>query len=599
MGCDGAAVDAQKLLDDVRSELSELWESAGVTQDDQAKASDEVIRKLVELLNGVVSEEKARHAHLKEQVPLLEEELSQLSNILVEEFQGGAVDPDALLIPRHNELSKRVERARNLVKERKAVRVERESQLRAVLAELALTEEERSEQSNLFVLEPTIDMAGGLSSPLLERTRQRLSDALAEKAARIDKAAFLAMGIDRLRLELGAVDANVDHSLSSVSSKVSSSALACKEAELAQLQTEAERRKQVLADCSEYIRELQLRLQLPAEECNNLPGPDQGLSPHVLEEYHRELERLEALKAKNLSRLLRNARERLKPLWNDLHFSEQQTRNFEAAWAPIIGEGETTSTEGDATEEALFAVEEEEHRLQVRLKECEKMLQLMSKREEILAQRAEMIAAAADPSRLTDRGKRDPGRLLREEKLRVKVEKDLPKMNKRLRELSAEWSAAHPDDQLTYDGRPICVILDEQEAEFIAEKDEERKRKEAEKMAKEEAKHAGKPQVTPRQSNSGPPHKKAVGATAGAAMSRRVATAPVSSRVETAGHKGESGKDQRHPPSLPSDVSPAPQTTVPSERVLRALDMSSNTALPTSPTKTATLSATSHAVPLD
>lgn len=131
-----------------------------------------------------------------------------------------------------------------------------------------------------------------------------------------------------------------------------------------------------------------------------------------------------------------------------------------------------------------------------------------------------------------------------------------------------------------------------QETEFIAEKDEERKRKEAEKvcffdhilqilretavscskamtlltpehlppqMAKEEAKHAGKPQVTPRQSNSGPPHKKAVGATAGAAMSRRVATAPVSSRVETAGHKGESGKDQRHPPSLPSDVSPAPQ----------------------------------------
>ena len=44
-----------------------------------------------------------------------------------------------------------------------------------------------------------------------------------------------------------------------------------------------------------------------------------------------------------------------------------------AAWAPVVGEDQTTFTEdegedaADAVEEALFAVEEEERRLKARL----------------------------------------------------------------------------------------------------------------------------------------------------------------------------------------------------------------------------------------
>ena len=146
-------------------------------------------------------------------------------------------------------------------------------------------------------------------------------------------------------------------------SKVSSAAIAQQEAELARLQQETERRKRVLAECSEYIRELEQRLSLQREECTVLPS--NSLSQEVLQAYHEELERLEALKAKSLSKLLREARLRLPPLWEALHFSEAQTHECVAAWKPIVGEGETTSTEGDATEEALFAVEEEERRLQV------------------------------------------------------------------------------------------------------------------------------------------------------------------------------------------------------------------------------------------
>lgn len=353
-------VDAQSLLDSVRRELGELWLSAGASEEWRRDATAQIDSQLVSLLEGMVQNEKQRQETFAKEVPMLEEELEVLLGMVGERSPADSVDPSLLLIPRHAALLSRVSYARALVKERKAMRAEREAQLEAVLAELSFSPGEREERAQLFASEPSEAEAGGLSAPLLERVRKRLSSANGEKASRIDKAAMLAMGIERLREELGVREP----SATPPSSELSSAALASRQQELEALEAEAERRRQVLEECSEYIRELQLRLHLPPNECTSLPQPERGLSPQVLEAYHAELERLEALKAKSLSKLLREARERLKPLWKELHFSEEQTRECAAAWIPIVGEGETTPKEGEATEEALFAVEEEERRLQ-------------------------------------------------------------------------------------------------------------------------------------------------------------------------------------------------------------------------------------------
>jgi hypothetical protein len=90
-------------------------------------------------------------------------------------------------------------------------------------------------------------------------------------------------------------------------------------------------------------------------------------------------------------------------------------------------------------------VREEEERLEAKLEWCSKIFDLMEKRVELLTQREEMLADAADPSRLTAKGNRDVGRLLREEKLRAKVNKDLPKMNKRCVATTACASNAYPE----------------------------------------------------------------------------------------------------------------------------------------------------------
>ena len=102
----------------------------------------------------------------------------------------------------------------------------------------------------------------------------------------------------------------------------------------------------------------------------------------------------------------------------------------------------------------------------------------MERRGEILAQRAEMIANQKDPSRLLN--KRDGGRLLREEKLRMAVEKELPFLNKKLRGLAAAWKAEHGNGTtpLTFDGVPIVEAIDE-EKEDQRVKDEEKAARDA------------------------------------------------------------------------------------------------------------------------
>ena len=72
----------------------------------------------------------------------------------------------------------------------------------------------------------------------------------------------------------------------------------------------------------------------------------------------------------------------------------------------------------------------------MRLKEDRKLkgslLVSIRKYFEILEDEKELAAAASDQSRLLGRGPRDPGRLLREEKMRKRVTKEKPRVSPRL-----------------------------------------------------------------------------------------------------------------------------------------------------------------------
>lgn len=81
------------------------------------------------------------------------------------------------------------------------------------------------------------------------------------------------------------------------------------------------------------------------------------------------------------------------------------------------------------TEELLSIHEEEIRRLKEERKLKGPLLVSIKKYFEICEDEKELAAAAQDQSRLLGRGPRDPGRLLREEKMRKRVSKEKPKVS--------------------------------------------------------------------------------------------------------------------------------------------------------------------------
>jgi protein regulator of cytokinesis 1 len=89
----------------------------------------------------------------------------------------------------------------------------------------------------------------------------------------------------------------------------------------------------------------------------------------------------------------------------------------------------SNGTADEFSEELLTRHEEEITNLKEELKAKGPLLQNIRKYLDICGEEAELAASAADQSRLMGRGPRDPGRLLREEKMRKRVFKEKPKVN--------------------------------------------------------------------------------------------------------------------------------------------------------------------------
>ena len=422
------------------AELRGLWTEIGLP-------AQEVEQKLVAfsgelhavLSNAVRAEEEGRTA-LHAEVPQLCEELRALCEVVEADHPALEAERDAemLVVPRHRALKAGAEALRSLRAERLTQRSEREAKLGALLGELH-ADGAQPEGALAAPAVPGADQPNGLARGTLEQLDASVAAAEAERAMRAEHVAALGAETAQLRAELGEAD---EHAASPPVA-ITIAGIAEAEDGLNRLRAERARRLRTLMQASEYIAELCNKLKLSDDEIVTLPSPESGLSRKVMAQYTAELERLEAMKAEKIGLLLADARARLRPLWREMHMSEAETRAVTIAWDDADGvDGAADAEQLNKMEEMLWAVEAEERRLHEKIEATSKIFSLMGRREEILGQREEMRALANDPNRLFAKGRGAASARLREEKLRVAVEKDLPKMNRRLREIVGAYQAS-------------------------------------------------------------------------------------------------------------------------------------------------------------
>jgi len=210
-----------------------------------------------------------------------------------------------------------------------------------------------------------------------------------------------------------------------------------------------EEREEAVRGYAVQIVELWTRLGVSFDERTSFFQHNAGLGDEVVQACKAELARLEALKRDKMKELIMIARAQLEELWDEISAPEQERNSYRRLHYT-----------NDFTELVLLKLEEEVKSLDVRAQVVRPIVDQIKRRKKILEEKIEFEVVSSDPARLLSK-KRDPGRLLREEKMRNMITKELPKIESSLRAALHNWKEQH-GTPFRYDGGDYLEILGEE-----------------------------------------------------------------------------------------------------------------------------------------
>ncbi|THH04962.1 hypothetical protein EW145_g5143 [Phellinidium pouzarii] len=205
----------------------------------------------------------------------------------------------------------------------------------------------------------------------------------------------------------------------------------------AELEEIKKRRETHIQAMYDQLEALWRRLGVEDADIDEFVENNRGSTEENVQSYEAELERMLELKRERMSVFVGNARAEIETLWDDLMISEEERADF----APF--------RDDEHTEDLLTIHENEVRRLKEERRIKAPLLANIRKYFEFCEEEKELAAAAMDQNRLLGRGPRDPGRLLREEKMRKRVSREKPRLEKDLLISIPAW-----EDK---EGRPFLV----------------------------------------------------------------------------------------------------------------------------------------------
>ncbi|KAI9820980.1 MAG: hypothetical protein M1832_003452 [Thelocarpon impressellum] len=307
---------------------------------------------------------------------------------------------------------------------------------------------------------PTFD----LSPSYLEALDNEFTRVYEEYTRRIATVKAVSEDIIKLWAELGTPQAQTDSAIVKYYRDVPEQ-LGLHEDDLARLRERREKlveekrgRERRLKELKSTVEGLWDRLGIEEPHRRQFLASNRGCGVRVINEYEDELARLNEMKRQNLHLFVEDARYKIQSLWDDLYFSEEEmlefTPAFSGKWPSTPMPVSSPDSVVDVCSDALLSAHEAEiSRLEALKEQRAPTLLLIDKHRSLINDRNDLQASSQDVSRLMGRGqrgeKRDPTRLLREEKMRKRIAKDLPKVEAELKKTLERWEDEY--------GRPFCV----------------------------------------------------------------------------------------------------------------------------------------------
>ncbi|KAI1327879.1 microtubule associated protein-domain-containing protein [Xylariaceae sp. FL0255] len=292
-------------------------------------------------------------------------------------------------------------------------------------------------------LPPTFD----LSPSYVDKLDNEFTRVYEEYTRRVSTVKAMSENIISLWAELGTPQAQTDTAIVKYY-RDSPEQLGLHEEDLARLRAkrdkladEKKNREKRLKDIKMSVEALWEKLGVQESERKAFLNGNRGCGVRQINEFEDELGRLNELKRQNLHLFVEDARFKLQELWDALYFSEDEMLEFTPAFSDVYSDA------------LLEAHEREISRLEALREQRAPALALIEKHRTLVHDRDELAASSQDASRLMMRGqkgeRRDPGKLLREEKMRKRIAKELPKIAVELAKLLSKWEDEY--------GRPFLV----------------------------------------------------------------------------------------------------------------------------------------------
>ncbi|WFC97667.1 putative protein kinase YGL059W [Malassezia yamatoensis] len=210
----------------------------------------------------------------------------------------------------------------------------------------------------------------------------------------------------------------------------------------AQLEQEKTQRESDIQTFYDELCDLWMRFDVPDEEMDAFVLEHRGSTLDVVHAYKEELDKMRTLKSQHMTLFIDKIREQIWEQWDALFMSEQERQTTFPEYFLRLPDSETT-TDFDY-DHILTQHEQMCARLTEMLEQRAPLLALIERYREICQEAKALEESAQDGSRLLGRNNRgDPGRLLREEKMRKRVKIQKPKMEQELLRVIPAWEEEH------------------------------------------------------------------------------------------------------------------------------------------------------------
>ena len=210
------------------------------------------------------------------------------------------------------------------------------------------------------------------------------------------------------------------------------------------LEREKSERESNIQSYYDELCELWMRFDVPETEMDAFVLDHRGSTLDVVEAYRTELEKMRVLKTQHMALFIAKTREQIWEQWDALYMSEaERESSFPAYFLTLPSDDDLVSASFD-WDELLAQHEAVYTKLTEMLEQRAPILQLIGRYRAICDEARALEESAQDGTRLLGRGNRgDPGRLLREEKMRKRVKVQKPKLEQELLKVLPNWEAEH------------------------------------------------------------------------------------------------------------------------------------------------------------